>query len=303
MKHLFVATALLVAVGFAAIHSTATAQLAPDIPLNPKIKIKYQPPKNAKKYGEIAKRLQARQVLEQLSQVLSPLRLQSDLNLVTAECPEYRGAPNSDYTSGIQRLRLCYEMLDFIENGAAVPAEKLKPPPNPNIPIGLHPDVTRGEAIVGGWVGVVLHEAGHAVFDIQKIPRFGKEEDAADQIAAFMMLQFGTDVARVMVKGTYNLWRHMYGMSGGHQAGHYAGVHSIGAQRGANYLCIAYGGEPAALKDLADIWLNEARKENCANEYKQVRLAFRKTFLNYVDEALMAKVRRMAILRPEDIQK
>jgi len=179
--------------------------------------------------------------------------------------------------------------------------DKLKPPPNPNLPIGLHPEVTRGEAIVGGWVGVVLHEAGHAVFDIQKIPRFGKEEDAADQIAAFMMLQFGTDVARVMVKGTYNLWRHMYGMSGGHQAGHYAGVHSIGAQRGANYLCIAYGGEPAALKDLADLWLSDARKENCANEFKQVQLAFRKTFLQYVDEAQMAKVRRMAILRPEDI--
>src|SRR5215510_9658160 len=135
MKYLFIATALVVAVAFAALHSTATAQLASDIPFNPKIKVKYEPPKNAKKYGEIAKRLQARKVLEQLSQVLSPLQLKSDLNLVTSECPEYRGAPNSDYTSGIQRLRLCYEMLDFIENGAAVPADKLKPPPNPNIPI------------------------------------------------------------------------------------------------------------------------------------------------------------------------
>ena len=72
MKHLFIATALLVAVGFAALHSTATAQLAADIPLNPKIKIKYEQPKNAKKYGDIAKRLQNRKVLEPVSQLLSP---------------------------------------------------------------------------------------------------------------------------------------------------------------------------------------------------------------------------------------
>jgi hypothetical protein len=33
------------------------------------------------------------------------------------------------------------------------------------------------------------------------------------------------------------------------------------------------------MRGLADLWRNEARKENCANEFKQVQLALGKTFL------------------------
>src|SRR5262245_8785397 len=279
----------------------AAAQLVADVPLNPKIIIKYEPPtpKGMAKYGALAKRLEERKVLEQFSQVMSPLQLKSELNVITAECPEYKGGPNSDYASGRQRLRMCYEMLDFIENGAALPPDQQPKPQRTFGPYGLHPDVTRAEAILGGWVGVFLHEAGHAVFDLQKIPRLGKEEDAADQIAAFMMLQFGPDVSRIMVKGTYNLWRHMHGVFG---PGAAAGVHSLNLQRSHNYLCIGYGGHPEALKDLADRWLSEARKENCAAEFKQAQRAFRKTFLKYVDEELMRKVQGMRIFRPEDLK-
>jgi hypothetical protein len=280
---------------------TANAQLVSDLPLNPKIIIKYEPPtqKGMAKYGALAKRLEERKVLEQFSQVLSPLQLKSELNVITAECPEYKGGPNSDYTSGRQRLRMCYEMLDFIENGAALPPDQQPKPSRTFGPYGLHPEVTRAEAILGGWVGVFLHEAGHAVFDIQKIPRLGKEEDAADQIAAFMMLQFGPDVSRIMIKGTYNLWRHMNGVFG---PGAAAGVHSLNLQRSHNYLCIAYGGDPAALQQLANRWLTEARKENCPSEFKQAQLAFRKTFLKYIDQGLMQRVRGMPIFRPEDLK-
>ena len=32
------------------------------------------------------------------------------------------------------------------------------------------------------------------------IPVFGREEDAADQLSAFLMLQFGKDVARTTIR-------------------------------------------------------------------------------------------------------
>ena len=299
MQRLVAAVAMSLAVGFAAVGS-GLAQPTDDIPQNPNIRIRYDPvsPKNAARYGALAKRVEERSVLEQFSQVLSPLRLKTELLVVTAECPDHK-SPNSDYMPGLQRLRMCYEMLDFIENGAAVPPNEQPKPPRVFGPYGRHPEVTRAEAILGGWVGVFLHEAGHAVFDIEGIPRLGKEEDAADQIAAFIMLQFGTDVARVMVKGSYNLWRHMHGIYG---PGAAAGSHSLNLQRSHNYLCVGYGGHPEALRDLADRWLNEARKENCAAEYKQAQLAFRKTFLKYVDEELMKKVRSTPVFRPEDFK-
>jgi len=296
MQRLVAAVAMSVVVAFAG----AVRAQADELPQNPNIRIRYEPvsPKNAARYGALAKRLEERRVLEQFSQVLSPLQLKTELLVVTAECPDHK-SPNSDYMPGLQRLRMCYEMLDFIENGAAVPPDQQQKPPRTFGPYGLHPDVTRVEAILGGWVGVFLHEAGHAVFDIQGVPRLGKEEDAADQIAAFIMLQFGTDVSRIMVKGSYNLWRHMHGVFG---PGVAAGVHSLNLQRSHNYLCVGYGGYPEALRDLADRWLNEARKEHCAVEYKQAQLAFRKTFLKYVDEELMKKVRATPIFRPEDFK-
>ena len=33
-----------------------------------------------------------------------------------------------------------------------------------------------------------LHETGHAAFDIFQVPLFGREEDAADLFAAYIML-------------------------------------------------------------------------------------------------------------------
>jgi hypothetical protein len=42
---------------------------------------------------------------------------------------------------------------------------------------------------------------GHAVFDILHMPLFGREEGAADEFAAYLMLHFGKDQARRWVEG------------------------------------------------------------------------------------------------------
>ena len=47
-----------------------------------------------------------------------------------------------------------------------------------------------------------LHETGHAVFDILKVPVFGREEDAADLFSAYIMLQFGKEDAHRLILGS-----------------------------------------------------------------------------------------------------
>ena len=47
-----------------------------------------------------------------------------------------------------------------------------------------------------------LHETGHAVFNMLQIPVLGREEDAADQFAAYLMLRLGKDEARRMILGS-----------------------------------------------------------------------------------------------------
>ena len=56
------------------------------------------------------------------------------------------------------------------------------------------------------YVATLLHETGHAAFDIMDIPVFGREEDAADQFEGLLALQFGKETARTVVKGDAYFW-------------------------------------------------------------------------------------------------
>jgi hypothetical protein len=247
------------------------------------------------KYQALYERVKKRGVLEEISEFLSPLKLKQKLTFETTSC----GMVNAFYDHTDQTVRLCYEMLDWIENVAAVSPDKLKQ--TPDAPQrGLLPGVTRAEAIVGAIGGVALHETGHAVFDIQEIPRLGREEDAADMVAGFVMLQFGSDVARVMIKGMFNVTHNWEAESPDLSVAALADTHSLALQRGYAILCLAYGKEPETFKDLAQAWLPAARQPHCAQEYRQAENAFRKTILPDVDPVLLQKVQQMKILVPDD---
>jgi hypothetical protein len=246
----------------------------PEDPLSPtyaKDKAAYE------RYMKIYERVKSRQVIEQFSQVLAPLKLPKVLRVGIQPC----GTVNAFYSPTFYRVMMCYELIDVIELIA----------PKTTSPEGI----TRAEAIIGGFVGVLLHEGGHAVSDLLKLPVLGREEDSADDISAFMMLQFGDEVARTAIKGTFYLWLKL--SEGG---GIYWDVHSTPAQRYANYLCMAYGRNPEVFKDLADEWLSPERAPNCQREYQQALNAFNKTIRPHVDEAMMQKVRQIPVFKPGD---
>ena len=139
-------------------------------------------------YKAIAGRLQKRQLLEEFSQFLAPVRLPFTLRLRTKQC----GYVNAFYTTDDWSINLCYEYVKHIEDDA----------PKATTPEGI----TRRDAIIGRVVGTLLHEGGHAISSLLRIPVLAREEDTADQIAAFVMLQFGTDVAKTMIKGEAYGW-------------------------------------------------------------------------------------------------
>ena len=115
---------------------------------------------------------------------------------------------------------------------------------------------------------------GHAMFSIFRVPILGREEDAADQMAGFVMLQFGTDVARTTIKGAAWKWGSQDWTDPA-----YHDVHSTPQQRFYNYLCIAYGGNPQAFQQFVDLgWLPKWRVPLCKAEYQQVLNAFANTF-------------------------
>jgi hypothetical protein len=231
------------------------------------------------RFMKIYQRMKQRQVLEELSAFLAPLRFPRTLRVRTKPC----GVINAFYDPDEWTVNICYEWIDATETMA----------PQTVSPEGF----VRREVIVGGFLGVVLHEMGHAINDMFSIPVLGREEDTADQIAGFVMLQFGKNVARTAINGTAFVWL-TFARQGGDDA--YWDVHSTPGQRFFNFLCIAYGGDPETFKDLAAKWLTKARAENCAHEYQQVKNAFVKTVLPHVDQDLMKKVQATKWLRTDD---
>jgi Putative metallopeptidase len=172
------------------------------------------------------------------------------------------------------------------------------------------------------WAGTLLHETGHAMFDMLHVPLFGREEDAADEVAAFIALQFNRDVQRTIIKGFAYFWQ-IVAKSGNDPPTvgdpnppedvlerclsdplcAYADVHGTASQRLYNTLCLGYGGEPGTFNDFVQMgWLPKARADNCGREYRQLEHAFSKTILPFIDPGMMKKVRATQWLLPQELQ-
>jgi len=277
MQRILILVALLV--GLAVLPQPAPVQAASDL-VNRKIEFTYLPPTDVK-YQAVMERMQKSQVLEMLSQFLSPLRFPHAFYLVTSECGEANAYYNPDYWM----IVICYEFFELIEAVA----------PRPGVPVEGY---RRDEVVAGAFVGIILHEAGHAVFDMFNVPVFGREEDAADEMAGFIALQFNKDVARTIVRGYAFLWWE-FARRGEHKDwADFSDEHGTHLQRFYNVLCMGYGGDPETFREFIDKgMLPRERAANCANEFAKVKSAFAKTILPFVDREMMKKVQETQWLK------
>src|SRR5215813_9327567 len=258
----------------------AAGAAAPDSLKTNRIEISYVKPTNPA-HQQIYELLQQRRVLERFQGYLSPLRLPRTLFLKSAGCD---GDSNAWYENTDHTVTVCYEYIDEVLHIAAdTTTEK---------------GVTRQDAIVGPTIEVFLHEIGHAIFDLLKVPILGREEDAADQLASFGILRLDKDIARQAVAGVAYMYGHeMKSDSPGLEQ--FADAHGVSAQRFYNLLCMAYGKDSKMFADLVEKkYLPESRAEGCADEYNQVDYAFKQLIYPYIDQALVKKVQPKKMLRP-----
>ena len=235
------------------------------------IQYQYVPPKDPA-HQPIHDQMKQDRALEHLQELLSPLRLSYPLTLKVAGCDGNAGAWYND-----EVITVCYEML----------AEILKSAPQQELPGGL----SRADTILGPVLAIFLHETGHAVFNMLQIPVLGREEDAADQFAAYVMLRLSKDEARRMILGS--AYHHAIQMPGPEvkipiQA--LSNEHSTPAQRTFNILCIAYGADKKLFADVVEKdFLPKGRSEVCAREYDDVNFAMTKLIGPHIDVRLAKK--------------
>jgi len=244
-----------------------------------RIEILYVQPTNPAHQG-IYEVLKKRRVLERFKAYLSPLRLPRALLLKTEGCD---GVANAYYEASEHAVTVCYEYID----------EVLRNAPE----VATASGVTSEAAIVGPTAEVFLHEIGHAVFHLLKVPIMGREEDAADQFAAYEMVHLDRDLTRQTVDGVAFMYWHET-LSRDPKLKHFADVHSVPAQRYYNLLCLAYGEDPQQFADLVEKkLLPEARAQSCVEEYRQLDYAVRKLIYPYFDQVRLKDVKRKKLLR------
>jgi len=237
-----------------------------------RIKIDYVEPKNPA-HQVIYRKLKEIGTLEKLREFLSPFRLPRTLLVKTEGCD---GESNAWYENGA--ITICYEYIDEIWRTA----------PSETTAEGITPV----DALFGPVTDTALHEFGHAIFEIYKVPVFGREEDAADQVAAYIALQLGKDEARRHIGGVaYAYLTEAKAETKTPRMERFANEHGTPAQRLYNVMCIAYGADPKLFGDVvAKGHLPKERAEGCADEFHQAAFAFETLIGPHIDRKLAQKV-------------
>jgi hypothetical protein len=232
----------------------------------------YEPPKNPR-HQQLYLYLQRSQLLERLSDSGSALRLPKPLLIKFAGC---EGTVNAWYDPTDGTVTFCYEYaLEIQQNSSGSVAH--------GIPAELSFD--------GAVTFVLLHETAHAIFDLLKVPLLGREEDAADQVAAFLLLRAGEGIARRVLGGA--AWMYLHDSKGRMpDDSDFADVHGLDAQRFYNVLCMAHGSEPASFNGMVEKgYLPKDRAETCVEEYHQVAYAMKQLIDPSMDVVVWERTR------------
>jgi hypothetical protein len=253
-----------------ALTAIGSANAAPKSKPN-QIRYEYVPPKDPA-HQTIHDQMKQGRALEHLQELLSPIRLPYPLTLKVAGCD---GVMNAFYNNEV--ITVCYELL----------ANILKNAPAQDLPIGL----SRADTVLGPVLDIFLHETGHAVINMLEIPVLGRQEDAADQFSAYLMLRLGKEEARRMLLGSaYQYMTQQPGPQVTVQVEAFSDEHSTSAQRAYSILCIAYGADKKLFADIVEKdFLPKRRAESCEMDYEDLTLAMTKLISPHIDKRLASK--------------
>ncbi|MGA8050087.1 MAG: DUF4344 domain-containing metallopeptidase [Burkholderiales bacterium] len=251
---------------------TPATGIAPSEPGN--VLIEYVPPTDPEHVAAY-EMLKDRKVLENMQMLLSPFRLRFGITVRVKDC---NGRRNAWYDDEDHTVTVCYEYVQDVVDHA----------PKETTPEG----VTREDAILGPVHEVFVHEFAHMLFDQFKVPLLGPEEDAADAVAAYSMMQFGPRFAHAAISGL----AYMYARKAKEQEKTFekedlAEEHPLAQARFYTLLCFAYGGDPKTFAHVVDKgYLPEWRAKDCHYDYERIKYAVDTLLRPHRD---IAKVKQM----------
>lgn len=119
-------------------------------------------------------------------------------------------------------------------------------------------------------LGIFYHELGHAIIDIEQVPIFGQEEDAADVFSILLIdaLFDEESATELAYDASLGFWGEVLAREAEGFDVSWWSVHGPDEQRFYNTVCLFYGANPDERWTFADdMELPEERAEFCSDEY------------------------------------
>ncbi|UGY92701.1 DUF4344 domain-containing metallopeptidase [Streptomyces gobiensis] len=205
--------------------------------------------------------LQDHRVLEEVSGRLNELvAMPATVRMTGRSCGDTEVA----YDPERARIDVCYEFVAEVrEMFAAAPSAA-------DADIADIADAVVDRKTVGVMTEALYHEAGHALLDKLALPYTGREEDVADQFAAYSLIPQGKKGQAAILAAAENY--ELYAEDTDPRDVDFAGPHAADAVRAVNYHSYLYGSDPKRYRHLVgDNRLSEDRAGLSEEEYDALR--------------------------------
>lgn|GEM_PF-734043 len=221
-----------------------------------------------RKLRELAKTIAESAIFPELIGVLNDtFIIPKDIHVRFENCDEI----NAFYNAEERTISLCWELIeDTAENFAR--------------------ETNDADAALTGTLNATLftffHELGHALIHVLDLPITGREEDAVDQLATWLLLLADNDEGELMALDGAASFRHDAEAENENEEEQVTwGEHSLSEQRFFNIVCWVYGHNPdglAALTEGRDGPLPDDRAEQCAEEWTRLSSSWERILVEHV---------------------
>lgn len=126
------------------------------------------------------------------------------------------------------------------------------------------------DATMDALMHTLFHELGHALIPMFDFPVLGKEEDAVDNLATIMLIEYYDNGAEIAISAA-DLFDLESDDVEEFSVEDFWDEHSLDAQRFYNTLCMVYGSDPDKYQHIIeDAEFSEERADLCIEDYEKI---------------------------------
>lgn len=190
-----------------------------------------------------------------------------DVRIKFENCDEV----NAFYDSETHTISICWELIEDTANNFSRE--------------NADADVALASAM-NSVLFIFFHELGHALIHILDLPITGREEDAVDQLATWLLLVTDNQEGGLMALDGAASFRHDAEAEAESEEKQATwDEHSLNEQRYFNITCWVYGSNPEGLAQLTasdDGPLPDERAEQCADEWSRISSAWERILAEHI---------------------